>query len=256
MDDYSTEPRLVFTKLQPQRYAELYQLEMGSFNEDLPFYTDYLHPKMDLLELGCGTGRLTQHLALHVHSVCAVDINPAMLNHCPTLSNVHCIQDDMATIKLGKRFHCIIIPYNTLNLLSSVNIIKTLKNCHAHLKESGLLLMQIYIPSAAMVENEEEIFFQFDRMENPSGGKVIKEVLRKYEQENIFLTERYRIRPMQQDKKNEDLIHEMTLRGYSAEKWHELFTSTGFTVSGTFSSPSRTPFDSTLHTSLFVCLSR
>ncbi len=62
------------------RFAPYYDLEFGSFEDDLPLYRALAAQCGDpLLELGCGTGRALLPLAADGYQVTGVDLSPAML---------------------------------------------------------------------------------------------------------------------------------------------------------------------------------
>ena len=67
--DYSTEPEEIFSQLSAERYCEFYDIEMTGFDADLGFYLSALEERMDILELGCGSGRLTRALAARGHRI-------------------------------------------------------------------------------------------------------------------------------------------------------------------------------------------
>ena len=77
--DYSTEPEEIFYPLSTERYSEFYDIEMTNFDSDLEFYTSALPENVDILELGCGSGRLSRALASRGHRVTGVDISSEML---------------------------------------------------------------------------------------------------------------------------------------------------------------------------------
>ncbi len=65
-----------------------------------------------MLELGCGTGRVTRILARHARRVLAVDVSPEMLRRarqqlggCP---NVALVRADMRTLALTERFDLVV----------------------------------------------------------------------------------------------------------------------------------------------------
>ena len=67
--------------------AHYYDLEYATYDEDIDFYVrfaDALDPgrKLPVLELGCGTGRISIALAEAGFRVVGVDISPAMLEAC------------------------------------------------------------------------------------------------------------------------------------------------------------------------------
>jgi SAM-dependent methyltransferase len=62
------------------RFAPFYDLEFGTYEDDLPLYRAFAaHAGGPILELGCGTGRALIPLAADGYRVTGVDLSPAML---------------------------------------------------------------------------------------------------------------------------------------------------------------------------------
>ena len=63
---YENEPEEIFIPLPAQLYPALYHLEMSEFQDDRNFYVKKLaeHGCRHVLELGCGTGRISEHLMI------------------------------------------------------------------------------------------------------------------------------------------------------------------------------------------------
>jgi ubiquinone/menaquinone biosynthesis C-methylase UbiE len=87
---------------------------------DVAFYRDAVHEHGDpVLELGCGTGRITLALAEAGHRVTGLDISERMLERCnqkraslrtEARERVHLVQGDMTKFDLGEKFRLVIIP--------------------------------------------------------------------------------------------------------------------------------------------------
>lgn len=253
--DYSAEPEVYFSPLSAQRYGEFYDVEMTNFADDVQFYLDSVKSGMNILEAGCGTGRLSHALASGGLRVTGIDISPEMLARASLKwdKKVTYICMDIREIALRRRFDAAIIAYNTLNLLATPSDVKrTLACIRKHMKENGLLLLQIFIPQKDSIASGSARTFQFQIFDTPSGGKIIKETLKSFTegQPYIAFEERYRIRPMNKTDKNEDLAHTMNLLALSYNEWIELITEAGFRIVGQYGDFNLTPFseseDSTL----------
>ncbi len=227
------EPEEVFLPLTPQRYAEFYSLEMDKFCKDIDFYKKNIEPASTVLELGCGTGRISRALS-STHTMFGLDLSLAMLQQAKQKQILEAgyVCMDMTQMAFQKLFDHIIIPYNTLNLLQSRDrTIDCLQQIRPLLSPHGSLLFQIYIVGKEMQERGDKKLFQFQMFSLPTGsGKLIKESIRSYnpEQEIITLEERYRIRPVTPHSCKEDLRHSLHLSGFSLEKWLSILKDAGF----------------------------
>ena len=72
-----------------------------------------LPPPASLLELGCGTGRVTQQLVARGYSVVAVDESPEMLAHVRDAETV-CAR--IEELDLGRRFDAVLLLSNLLTV--------------------------------------------------------------------------------------------------------------------------------------------
>jgi SAM-dependent methyltransferase len=243
--DYSTEPEEIFFPLSAERYCEFYDIEMTNFDADLGFYLFALEENMDVLELGCGSGRLSRALAGQGHRVTGVDISPEMLARAAMqdTTDITYLREDMAHFSFEKRFDAIIVPYNTLNLLTEPGKIeRCLQLIRNHLRENGLLLVQIFLADSTTISIGTARTFQFQIFKTPDGGKIIKETLKKYQEEEqrIVLQERYRVRP--RVGKREDLAHTMHLLALPHAAWIRLITAAGFIVNTQYGDYTLSPF--------------
>lgn len=222
------------------RYTSFYELELGTFLADLPFYKKYLPPPpASLLELGCGTGRLGRALAKEGHEIVGIDLSPAMLreaaNHPQTdlasaAPRYACM--DMTRLAFKTKFDAIIIPYNTLNLLTTPGDLELcFRQSRELLAKNGRLLMQLFVPTRehALLATRKQ--FQFMIFDRPDGSKVIKEILKWREPGSslINVKETYRMR-YQPDKKNEDWQYDYQILGMDYQTWLEILTTAGFSI--------------------------
>lgn len=244
-DDYSNEPKDHFLQISEQLNSDFYDLEMESFSEDISFYQNILPKNGAIIELGCGSGRIADQLASPTRPFIGLDLSLARLRAAQKRGNPYCsfINGDMVTAAFTRKAAAIIIPYNTLNLLTTPdNIKRCLDCCRASLSPGGQLIVQLFIPSMTMVTANKKTF-QFQTFARPGGGRIIKEVLKKYIycDESIQIEERYRVRPMQQGQLNEDWNTKYTIAAFSPEKWLALFSDSGFTLIDSYSDYNQTP---------------
>jgi len=232
--EYADEPPLVFSPLSEEDYCRFYQLEMEDYSEDAGFYTSRLEKDHSVLELGCGSGRLTRLLAQSCGDVTGVDISGEMIRLARRrpYPAIRYRTENMLEISFKRLFDVIVIPYNTLNLLGSAEAVRTcLRVCRNHLAAGGRLLLHLYHPDAKILESRGEKFFQFSIHDLPGGGRLIKESLKSYDgrQELLTLEERYRYRPLPSGSNNRDLRHFLTLFAPRLPRWQSLLQSSGFT---------------------------
>lgn len=133
----------------------------------MEFYKKWL-PKdkeANILELCCGTGRLTIPIAKEGYNITGVDYTASMLNQAIAKANkeqlsIDFVQEDIRTLDLGKRFDFIFIPFNSIHhLYKNEDLFKVLKIVKKHLQENGifLLVVSILISGTLFIKKKRKI---------------------------------------------------------------------------------------------------
>ena len=123
---------------------------------DIPFYQKLIpSPDASLLELGCGTGRVTLPLAADCKYIHGIDISAAMISICrekltragipPTKASVE--EGDITDFDLGRTFDLIIAPFRVLQNLETDAQIDGLFRCiRKHLAPGGTCVLNVFRP--------------------------------------------------------------------------------------------------------------
>jgi SAM-dependent methyltransferase len=97
-----------------------------------------------VLEIGCGPGRLTGHLARRSDSVLAIDVSPAMVEACrrrhPDVTVELKDLRDVASLGSGA-FDTVVAPYNVLDVLGDAGRRETLEAIHLVLAPDGFFVL-------------------------------------------------------------------------------------------------------------------
>jgi SAM-dependent methyltransferase len=114
------------------------------------------HATGPILEIGCGTGRLTLRFAATGYSVVALDLSPAMLRVlsnklllCPEAvsKNVIPVEGDQRCFALDDRYSLIVVTGGTLqHCLSLEDYDSTVRTIRRHLLPGGILAFDIECP--------------------------------------------------------------------------------------------------------------
>ena len=230
--DYGDEPDDDYLPLPEHLKCSFYALEMDGFAADIRCFDTLLTDACRILELGCGTGRISGALAGNRRPVTGVDISPKMVQRAQQKRHPYCsyVCMDMTRVAFQTRYDHIIIGYNTLNLLCSKEaILACLQGCKKLLRPAGTLLLQLFLPTGAFIAKKKS--FQFQLFDRPGGGKIIKEILKRYSgsTRTVHVSERFRVRPMVPGEKNEDYQTSYYIAGYSAAEWLAILKNAGFT---------------------------
>jgi SAM-dependent methyltransferase len=91
-----------------------------------------------VLELGCGTGRITRELVALGHPVLAVDNSAEMLAEVRTGET---ILSDIERLHLGRTFDCVLLMSNLVNAADAQRR-AFLRCCREHVTEGGVVLIE------------------------------------------------------------------------------------------------------------------
>jgi len=165
------------TALDMSEYSEpaLYDLENPHFEPDGPFFLGLAqrHPG-SVLDLGCGTGRITIPLAQHGIPMTGLDLMEPMLAHARTKSAglpISWVQADARTFQLPDTFQLILDTGTTLqHLLEPADHEAFLARIREHLAPGGRVVFTSFGPHPTrLVDMAEHDWFSY---EGPSGQTV------------------------------------------------------------------------------------
>ncbi len=128
---------------------------MKGRTQDVAFYRDAARDFGDpVLELGCGTGRITMALAEAGKRITGLDNSERMLERAvkkraalpvEARERVHLVQGNMAGFDLGEKFRLIIIPFRPFQHLLEVHQQMNCLECvRKHLAPGGRLILDVF----------------------------------------------------------------------------------------------------------------
>jgi SAM-dependent methyltransferase len=154
---------------------------------DLQFFKSWLPKNKDahILELCCGTGRLTLPIAKDGYDICGVDYTSTMLDQARAKASeegltVEFIEADIRNLDLNKKYDLILIPINSIHhLYTNEDLFKAFKVVKNHLKKDGLFLLDGYNPNIQFIVEGEKKQKQIAAFTTSDGRDVrIKEEMR------------------------------------------------------------------------------
>ena len=132
---------------------------------DLEFYKRWLPKNTDarILELCCGTGRLTLPIAKEGYDISGVDFTASMLEQAKVKATkegleIEFIEADIRTLELSEKYDLIFIPFNSIHhLYHNEDLFKAFNTVKKHLKEGGIFMFDCFNPNIQfIVESEKE----------------------------------------------------------------------------------------------------
>jgi SAM-dependent methyltransferase len=170
--------------------AELYDHEYRRRRDDVRFYRSLadrvLGPKArgargELLELGCGTGRLLLPIARDGHRVTGVDRSPEMLARLrerlarvpeAVRARVKLSRADFRTLALGRRFPLVICPFNAfMHLHARSDVERFLAGVRRHLSRNGQLVFDVMNPDLRWLSRDPNKRWARTRFRHPRTGE-------------------------------------------------------------------------------------
>jgi len=98
-----------------------HDLECGGYDADLPLWRELAAAADgEVLDVGCGSGRVALDLARHGHAVTGLDRDPLLIEALRGRAGdlpVTAVQADARSFALGRRFGLAIVPMQTVQLL-------------------------------------------------------------------------------------------------------------------------------------------
>ena len=132
---------------------------------DLHFYKRWLPQSKGarILELCCGTGRLTLPIAKDGYNISGVDYTSSMLDQAKVKASeagleIRFIEADIRTLNLQDKYDLVFIPFNSIHhLYKNEDLFRAFNVVKNHLKEGGLFLLDCFNPNIQyIVEGEKE----------------------------------------------------------------------------------------------------
>ena len=126
--------------------AQVYNAMYATFidyKSEYELYKSFLdkYNKKSLLEIGCGTGSLSQYFVLNNYEYSGFDLSSDMLKIAKKKNpNTPFIQGDMRSFELDKKVESVLITGRTISYLVENNDVQSSFECiHRSLEKEGLL---------------------------------------------------------------------------------------------------------------------
>ncbi|MCY4064283.1 MAG: class I SAM-dependent methyltransferase [Chloroflexi bacterium] len=164
--------------------ARFYDAENRDKTDDLKMYFRLAAENTgDILDVGCGTGRVLIHLAQQGHRVCGIDNNPAMLKQLerklerlpPLRDRIIAVEADVSRHNFERRFGLILLTYNALmHFIEQERQIALLGRLRSWLAADGKLVIDL--PNAGPVfasEDTDSLVLERIFLDDESGHMIM-----------------------------------------------------------------------------------
>lgn len=212
---------------------------------DIAYFSRLAEKSRSVLELACGTGRVTWPMARAGARVTALDLVGEMLalarekggsESAAVQGRVRLLEADMRAFGLGKRFPLIVIPFRAFqHLLTVEEQMDCLACCRKHLTRQGRLVINLFDPNLRILAAH---------MQSGLPGPVTRVETRLDGDEKLIVWSSRTLSPEQQRMQDQWVVerfdaqgrsvsrrlHTLTLRWFYRFEMEHLFARCGFRV--------------------------
>lgn len=235
------------------QWADYYDLTNRGVPGDVEFYADLAKQAGgEVLELACGTGRVTIPIAEAGLPVTGLDMSVEMLRRAEkkaaekgVLDKIDFIRGDMRQFELEKQFSLIMIPFRSfLHLLHIQEQMKALTAIRKHLAPGGKLALNVFVPKISHLYEESEKMSLRGMYPLENGEQVAMWDFTRYDhfQQLSEVTRTYE-RLSADGIVTEKAVGRFTLRYIFPTELHHLLRLNGFKVVQRYGSFAKSAFD-------------
>lgn len=231
------------------------------FVKDIPFYLRQIKKYGEpVLELACGTGRITIPLAEQGIRITGLDISKPMLTHAKKKAsakgvNIEWVKADCRNFKLNKKFRVIFFPFNSI---AHLHDLQSFESCFACVKRQlmpkGRFIIDIFNPRLDYFTRDPSKRYPVARYSDPDGrGMVI------VSESNVYdtTTQINRIKWYYKiGKETREIVKENNMRILYPQELDALLHYNGFRIEAKFGDYDETPFTSKSPKQLIICYKR
>jgi SAM-dependent methyltransferase len=230
------------------KHPDQYDREHLGDDEDIAFYlalSRRFAPRK-VLELGCGTGRITLPLAQLGFDVVGLDNQPEMLQKAEERrrqapseirQRLQFIAGDMRTWSAGADFDLILIPASSItHVLSLEDRLAVWKTCHENLQPGGRLLVEAPMPNMASfadsfrVPPRTPVEIDIDNIDESDGSRLIRRKTTRYLSHEQRAQIRFMYEKYQNGRGVETFLDDFESHVFFPRELRLLFSHTGFEV--------------------------
>lgn len=167
------------------RDPTLYDLEYQGQVEDVIYYARVgARAGGPVLELGCGTGRITLPMARAGAQITALDNAPPMLDRlrdrlaresASVRDRVEVVQGDFRQLRQPARHALVLLPFNTIHHCQSHHeVLDLLDGVRRALRPGGRLVLDCYLPDPSLYARDPELRYEERIVVHPQTGESMK----------------------------------------------------------------------------------
>ena len=229
---------------------------------DIPFYLEEARQSGGpVLELACGTGRLTIPIAQSGVEIVGLDLTPSMLAHARTKAEaaglkIEFVEGDCRVFELGRKFALVFMAFNSMQHLHDYESLAALfRNVRKHLAEGGRFVFDVFNPKIAILARAVgERHLEREHQDPDGKGTMVFENSMVYDDAaQVSHIQCYFVRRGLNGEELEVRVEELHLRSFFPQELDLLVRSQGFEIVEKFGNFDRKPFASGEPKQVVVC---
>lgn len=246
--------------------AWLYDLDSrDNLRDDLPFYLEFaMKYPGEILELGCGTGRVALFLASKGIDVTGIDLSEQMLDvfknklgnvdNNSNMGKINLIHGNMKDFSLDKKFSMIVAPFRAFQAITDSNdVLNSLMCIRKHLDDEGIFIVNVFNPSPIM--DESWIYpekTQWKRVDEQTGNYVVKKHWGdKIDTVNQIIYPHFAFEVTYTNGKTERIVDDLPMKYYYSNQLRKVILDSGMSIIDEYSWYDKSPLDG--REIIFVC---
>jgi len=224
-----------------------YDLENRDKVEDIPFYLKQIKKYGEpVLEIACGTGRITIPVREQGIQITGLDISGPMLAFAKKKAaskdvHIEWVRADYRNFNLDKKFALILLPFNSIAHLHSLESIEScFYSVKKHLKDSGRFVIDIFNPRLDILLRDPSKRYPVAEYPDPDGRGTVT-----ITENNIYdsATQINRIKwYFHTENEKEKSVEELNMRIFFPQELDALLHYNGFEIESKFGNYDETPF--------------
>ncbi|MFZ2959337.1 MAG: class I SAM-dependent methyltransferase [Candidatus Ozemobacteraceae bacterium] len=237
--------------------GEIYD-KMNSFSFDLDFYKKWCtHIGGSVLEMCCGTGRLTVPLKKGGLDITGLDMSDSMLQAARIKAEkekleIPFVKGDIRKFNLKKKFSTVFIPFNSLqNTYSIQEIESVLEEVKNHLEPNGQFIFDIFNPSIHLMVEREKNDIEAFRFKLDDGNEVVVKERCEYDSASQVNRVKWIFKIGDSER-----VEKLDMRCFFPLEMDAILKYNGLVVNHKFGSFDEAPFNSKSAKQIYVCQSK
>ncbi|HWN69306.1 MAG TPA: class I SAM-dependent methyltransferase [Haliangium sp.] len=250
--------------------AALYDYEYRHRRADVNCYRQLAHEALGssgrVLELACGSGRVTTGLLRAGHRVVGLDVSLPMLRQAAARigrlgrgarARGALVCADMRSFALGARFPLVIMAFNAFeHLYTRVEVRECLDRVRGHLEPGGRLMFDVQNPDLRWLSRDPNKRWARTRFTHPrTGQRMIYSTNHEYDPISQIVVIRLYYEPAPGTRAKRQVIT-LSQRKFFPAELEALLDANGFAVEARYGDFHGSPLDVDSDTQLIVCKPR